>query len=140
MPLTETEIDAIRASFRQLTRDSERAGALFYQTLFEIAPETRPLFVGDLREQATKLMSTLGLVVSQLHTAHTLMPVVEDLAVRHLAYGVRPNHYAMVGQALDSMLGAMLTGDAVPEQRAAWARAYASLSGAMIAAAYDQVA
>ena len=136
MSLTDREIDLIRSSFAIVSRDRMRAGGLFYDTLFRIAPETKPLFVHDLREQATKLLNTLGIVVSQLHVFGALAPVVEDLAMRHVAYGVKPEHYAQVGAALLEMLERILGDESSPEIIAAWTKAYGALSTTMIDAAY----
>ncbi len=140
MTLTLDEIDRIRASFLIVSRDADEAGNMFYQRLFEIAPEARPMFVGEMSAQSAKLMSTLGLVVSQLQSWHTLRPVIEDLAQRHVAYGVRPEHYTAVGRALDRMLGDMLDEAYDEETREAWLRAYGGLADTMIAVAYPDEA
>lgn len=140
MDLTDAQIDAIRSSFLKLSADSQWAGQVFYEHLFEKAPETRDLFVADISQQATKLMSTLGLVVSQLQNWRDLEPVIEDLALRHLAYGVTQQHYAHVGAALLSMMQEVL-GDAFSKEEAeAWAHTYDALSSAMIAVAYSEPA
>lgn len=136
MRLTDDEIDLIRDSFLTIARDAERAGETFYAELFRIAPDTRRLFVNDMGKQAGKLMSTLGLVVSQLQSWLDIAPVVEDLAQRHVAYGVEPEHYGAVGRALDVMLQDALDDAYQPAVRAAWTRAYAELSAFMIETAY----
>ncbi len=110
MRLTDQEAELVRASFRVLSVDGPGAAACFYGRLFEISPETRGLFVADLARQGVKLMSTLA-------------PVVEDMAFRHLAYGVRPEHYSVVGEALQEMLAERLAADWTPEVAAAWAKA-----------------
>ena len=43
-------------------RSAKRAAGMFYGRLFEIAPEVRPLFKGDMAEQGRKLMATLAVV------------------------------------------------------------------------------
>jgi nitric oxide dioxygenase len=137
MQLTSDDIDAIRVSFIQLSADLDRAGAVFYESLFELAPETKELFLEDMSVQATKLMSTLGLVVSQLQNTQELTPVVSDLALRHLAYGVKREHYDLVRQALIMMLETLLDDPEDGVVLSAWARAYDGLAGVMIKAAYS---
>ena len=39
---------------------------MFYGRLFEIAPETKALFKGDMSEQGRKLMATLAVVIGAL--------------------------------------------------------------------------
>lgn len=144
MSLSETEIAAIRGSFAELRPDAGGAAASFYRHLFRIAPETRALFRGDMEAQGAKLMGTLGVVVGQLHALGAVLPAVRALGRRHVGYGVRPEHYVAVGEALDAMLAERLTqapGMApgnVRAARAAWGRAYLLLSGVMIAAAADE--
>jgi hemoglobin-like flavoprotein len=137
MPLTSEERELIRSSFRIAARDRRQAAARFYEILFEQAPQTRELFVKDLEHQGAELMSKLGLIVAELQSFEALVPVLEDLALRHVAYGVRPQHYPLVGTALIQMLGEVVGDDFTPETQAAWTRAYAGLSELMIKSAYS---
>ena len=55
MALDDDAIDALRSSYRLLARDSRDATRLtdaFYQRLFEIAPEVRPMFRTDFEAQS----------------------------------------------------------------------------------------
>jgi len=134
--LTADEIDLLRASFREVAKYRTRMATLFYDRLFEIAPESRALFAADMEEQRAKMMSTLGSIVAQIHAFHTLRPMVGDLALRHVRYGVRAEHYPPVGEALLWALRQTLDGRFTPEVEAAWTRAYTALANAMIEAAY----
>ncbi len=140
MMLVTDDIDLLRASFAQLAPREREAAAMFYDRLFEIAPPLRRMFAGDMEAQGTKLMSMLGAIVARIHELDVLVPMVEDLARRHVAYGVRPEHYVTLGQALLWMLGTALGARFTPEAEAAWLRAYQALAGMMLAAAYPQVA
>ncbi|MGF1595225.1 MAG: globin domain-containing protein [Kiloniellaceae bacterium] len=137
MALTSDEGELIRSSFRQVSRDRQQAAARFYEILFERAPETRHLFVNTLEQQGAELMSKLGLIVAEIQNIEGLVPVLEDLALRHVAYGVKPEHYPLVGTALQQMLTEFLGDDFTPETRAAWAKAYDDLSSLMIRSAYS---
>jgi nitric oxide dioxygenase len=137
MALTSDERELIRDSFRVVSRNRRQAAARFYELLFEQAPQTRELFVNDLERQGVELMSKLGLIVAEIQNIEGLVPVLEDLALRHVAYGVKPHHYPLVGTALVGML-AEIVGDAfTPETRAAWTKAYDNLSALMIRGAYS---
>lgn len=138
MNLTEEEIELIRTSYLRAAHDLQRAGEVFYTRLFEIAPGTRSLFVTDIDKQAGKLMSTLGLVVSQLQNWQEMTPMIEDLAMRHLAYGVQPEHYVAVREALHFMFDELLDHEYSDETRSAWDRAYGALSDEMIETAYRE--
>ncbi len=136
MRLTQDEIDLLRASFRLLAQASAQAAALFYGRLFELAPAARGMFPADMEAQGLKMMSTLGLVVSQLHDLEAMAPVVAALARRHVGYGVKAEHYALLAEPLQYMLRQSLGERCTKEVAAAWAKALAGLSAAMIAAAY----
>jgi hemoglobin-like flavoprotein len=134
--MTPEQIADIQSSFAKVIPISQAAAGLFYQQLFTIAPEVRPLFRSDMTEQGAKLMATLAAVVNGLKTLDAVVPVAQALAVRHVAYGVKPEHYAPVGAALIWTLEQGLKADFTPKVREAWIAAYNTLSGAMIAAAY----
>lgn len=131
MALTDEERELIRSSFRLAARNRRQAAAHFYEILFEQAPEARALFI-----KGGELMSKLGLIVADLQNVQGLRPVLEDLALRHVAYGVKPAHYAPVGGALVAMLAETLGDDVTPQTRAAWTKAYAEVAELMIRSAY----
>ncbi len=139
MALTADERELIRSSFRTVSQSSQPAAKRFYEILFEEAPETRDLFVNDLEQQGAALMSKLGLIVAEIQNIEGLRPVLEDLALRHVAYGVKPAHYPRVGSALLRMMDEFLGEDFTPETRDAWAKAYDDLSTLMIKSAYSHL-
>lgn len=136
-PITPRQIALVRDSFALVLPIRQTAATLFYARLFELAPEVRPLFPNDLAAQGAKLMAALGMIVRELDRLDGILPEIEALAVRHVGDGAREGHYAAVGEALiwtlEQGLGDAFTDDA----REAWAVAYATLSGAMIAAACE---
>lgn len=138
--MTPAQVKLIQDSFAKVAPISEQAAALFYGRLFEIAPEARPLFKGDMDEQGRKLMATLAVVVDGLSNLDALLPAASALAKRHVAYGVTPDHYAPVGEALIWTLERGLGAGWTQELAAAWAAAYATLSQFMIAQAYGRSA
>lgn len=136
MSLGDADIDRMRDSLRLFrTRTTEIADS-FYETLFRIAPETRAMFAPDIEAQTEKTMLALGAIVAQLHRVDALRPMVGELAIRHVAYGVRAEHYPLVGDALLTTIRQVF-GDALdPEVYEAWRRGYAEISAHMIRQAY----
>ena len=134
--MTPMQIALVQSSFEKVVPIASGAAALFYRRLFETAPEVRPLFKSDMDEQGRKLMATLGAVVRSLDRLDAILPTAAALAIRHVDYGVRPEHYTPVGAALLWTLEQGLGPHFTPEVAEAWGDAYATLSGAMIAAAY----
>jgi nitric oxide dioxygenase len=134
------DVKAIQESFTMVEPISDQAAALFYGRLFEIAPEVRPLFRGDMKEQGRKLMATLTVVVNSLGNLPAILPVASALAKRHVAYGVKPVHYEPVGAALLWTLECGLGEHWTPKLAAAWTEAYTILSDFMIGEAYGRSA
>ena len=140
MNLAEKQIDLIEDSFARVAPIGDEAARAFYARLFEMAPELRPMFRGDMVEQGRKLVAMLTSVVHGLRETQALLLVARHLARRHVGYGVRAEHYAPVGQALLDTLAGALGETFTAETRAAWVAAYRALSGAMIDAAYPKAA
>jgi len=138
--MTQDQIDLVQSSFAKVGPIADTAAGLFYERLFEIAPQVRPLFRRDMKEQGRKLMATLGLVIKGLKNLDAILPAAGSLAAKHVSYGVRAEHYRPVGEALIWTLEQGLGPDFTPELRDAWLEAYATLSGAMIEAAYRKEA
>ncbi len=133
--MTPEQIARIRTSFAGVVPIAEDAAALFYARLFELDPELRPLFRGDLKVQGRALMGMLRVVVDGLDRLDQLVPAVQALGRRHAGYGVRDEHYATVGAALLWTLEQGLGDAFTPETRSAWAIAYGVLATTMQQAA-----
>ncbi|GAB4092136.1 globin family protein [Flaviaesturariibacter terrae] len=116
-------------------------GNLFYNRLFELDEQLRPLFTAPISGQSKKLVSMLHYVVSKLDTPDELIDEVKSLAQRHLHNGARPEHYNVLGSALIWALEQSL-GDALTEElEEAWIATYKVLAGAMMeATAYQEAA
>jgi hemoglobin-like flavoprotein len=138
--MTPDQIKLIQQSFAKVAPISEQAAALFYGRLFEIAPEVKPLFRGDMKEQGRKLMATLAAVANGLADLPAILPAASALAKRHVQYGVKAKDYAPVGEALLWTLERGLGAQWTPDVKAAWATAYAVLSEYMIGEAYGRSA
>ena len=132
--MTPEKIELVQSSFKKVVPIAATAADLFYDRLFEIAPEVRPMFPEDMKEQKVKLMSMLGTAVTNLHKLETILPAVKALGERHKGYGVTAAHYAPVGAALLWTLEKGLGPDFTPEVKAAWTETYTALAGVMTAA------
>jgi hemoglobin-like flavoprotein len=128
--MTPRQIALIRQSWVKVQPVSEQAARIFYDRLFEIAPELRALFRGDLREQGEKLMVMLSVVIHGLERLDTLASV-QDLGARHARYGVRPEHYDAVGEALLWTLERGLSASFTGEVKEAWLAFYRRLASRM---------
>ena len=122
--LTPQQIEVIQQRFAKIAPISDKTAAMFHGRLFEIAPDTRSLFRGDMAEQGRKLMATLSVVVSGLANLDAILPAASALAKRHVSYGVKASHYAPVGAALLWTLEKGLGSAWTPELAAAWTGAY----------------
>jgi nitric oxide dioxygenase len=134
--MTPEQVGLVQQSFAQVAPIADKAAEIFYDRLFEVAPAVKPLFSGDMAEQRRKLMATLAVVVGGLTDLPSVLPAASALAKRHVAYGARPEHYPVVGDALLWTLARGLGPQWTPEVAAAWTAAYTTLSGFMIEQAY----
>ncbi|MEM8841687.1 MAG: globin family protein [Pseudomonadota bacterium] len=140
MQISPEHIGFLRSTWARAVPASTLASELFYGELFRRAPQTKPLFKSDLRAQGAKLMATLAFVVDHLDKPETLLPAARDLAIRHVDYGVTPEHYPAVGAALLWTFEELLGAGFGASEHDAWAKAYAALSEVMIEAAYPETA
>ena len=127
--------EIVRTTFARLAVMPEVAGALFYERLFAVNPNFRPLFKSDMRIQGVKLMTMLAMVVYNLHEPGQVLPAIRDLSVRHVGYGVKLVDYDALREALLWTLEQALGEDFSPVVRETWAVCYDELAGEMKAAA-----
>ncbi|MEM8699169.1 MAG: globin family protein [Pseudomonadota bacterium] len=138
--MTPEKVKLVQDSFTKVAPIADTAADIFYDRLFEIAPEVRPLFAADMSRQKEVLMQTLGTAVQNLHQVDTILPVVKDLGVRHVGYGVKDEHYDTVGAALLYTLEKGL-GDAWNDDlKEAWTETYVTVATVMKDAAAEAAA
>lgn len=137
--MTPEDVTLVQESFKQVVPIADTAADLFYDRLFAIAPDVRPLFPEDLADQKKKLIRMLATAVTNLHQVETILSAVEDLGRRHTGYGVSAAHYEPVGAALLWTLEQGLGEGFTPPVKAAWTEAYTTLAGVMQAAAAQPV-
>jgi hemoglobin-like flavoprotein len=130
--MRQAQIDIIRSTHSLIADQPDAVATLFYANLFALDPSLRAMFPSDMVEQGKKLTSALTLVVAKLHEPHALLPALHSLGQRHVAYGVRDEHYDTVGAALLRTLEQGLGNYFTEEAREAWAVAYQRIASHMI--------
>ena len=130
------QVQLVQQSFSKIVPISDQAAVIFYNRLFEIAPQVKSMFPSDMTEQRGKLMATLSAVVNGLNNLSSILPAASALAKRHVAYGARAEHYPVVGAALLWTLEKGLGESWTPDVANAWKAAYGTLSAFMISEAY----
>jgi hemoglobin-like flavoprotein len=134
--MTEHEILLIKKSwnvFRQI--DPLVVGDAFYSKLFFDRPELRRMFPREMDKQYMKLIDMLNTIVLRLDRLDELTEEIVAMAQRHEGYGVKPEHFEPVGEALLWTLKAGLGSEWNEKLKEAWIKCYAILSKAMINAA-----
>ena len=136
--MTPDQVTLVQQSFSKVAPISDQAAVIFYDRLFEIAPQVKAMFPSDLTEQRKKLMATLAVVVNGLSNLESILPAASALATRHVGYGAKAEHYPVVGSALLWTLEKGLDAAWTPEVAEAWTATYGTLSGYMISEAYGR--
>jgi hemoglobin-like flavoprotein len=134
--MTPTQISLVKSSFGLVAPKPEAVAALFYGRLFELEPDLRRLFKGDMVQQGRLLMQMIATAVGALDQIEAIVPAVQALGVRHAGYGVKAADYDAVGAALLWTLGQGLGPAFTPDTREAWTVTYGLLAGVMKGAAY----
>ena len=110
---------------------AEQAATLFYNRLFEVAPDVKTLFKGDMAEQGRKLFQVIAFAVNSLDNPGVLLPVVRNLGNKHRTYGLQLTHYEAVGETLLWTLNKGLGEAFTPEVKTAWTTVHGLLASTM---------
>ncbi len=125
------EIALVRASWANVASSPAQAAEVFYTRLFEVYPEVRHLFKGEIDEQGEKLMRMIGKAVAALDDLEPLDRVIKMMGARHSGYGVHDDDYEKLADALFWTLEQGLGDDFTPATRAAWVSVYDDLADMM---------
>lgn len=130
--MTPEQKQLVKSSWAAVLPIQETAAELFYGRLFEVYPEVKPYFKGDMKAQGMKLMTMLNTAVNGLDNLPALIEPLQALGARHKDYGVGAEDYDKVADAFLWTLGQGL-GDAFTDDvKEAWVVTYTAVANAMI--------
>lgn len=125
------ELKLVQDSLPLIRPMADQIAKSFYLHLFEIAPQTKRLFTGDMDRQGTMLMTSLDLAVSGLGDMENILPSVHALGERHYSYGVKPEYYQSAVESFVWSLEQHLRDQFTAELKEAWRVAFQALADAM---------
>jgi len=129
MHITQIQIRLVRRSFGLASTRKSEVAQLFFDRLFELDPELRPLFdYIDTEIQGERMLRMLALVVNTLDDRETFEPEMKAMGQRHIGYGVKKEHYQTFSGALLWALEKSLGHDFTPAMREAWRVAIAVMA------------
>jgi hemoglobin-like flavoprotein len=132
MELSQEEIALIRSSYAKIADLKPQAGSLFYGRLFQIDPSLKEMFHrAPIETQAAKLFQVIDWVVERVDRLADLKDELDALGKKHVEFGVKVDHYPIVGSALVWTLKQALGKEFSPEAEGAWIELYTYLSGQM---------
>lgn len=133
-------VELLNETFQRAKRENgglTSLGMSFYKRLFEKYPGVKPLFHTPPEEQHKKLMASLASIVAAVTSPERMLPYLRAMAIRHLKYGTKSEHYAAVSENLVAVLGEHLAkqGKWTPEMKTSWEEALKTVSEIMTEAA-----
>ncbi len=138
--MTQQQVQFVKASWRTFRSiDPVTVGDVFYTKLFYDHPSLKSLFKISKDEQSKKLIDMLNVIVGRLDRFDEMEGEVAAMGVRHVHYGVKPQHYKAVGEALLWTLQQGLGNDYTKEVAEAWAACFNGLAASMIGASSGTV-
>lgn len=132
MQLTEKQIDLIRESSARLEPSVPETANAFYEDLFRRAPELRPLFRDDLTGQGMRFMSAVSVIADNLDNTAELDALIGRLADGHAQFGIAPESYRAMEDALIATFTHALGDQFTPETEEAWRSAFRQVCDQMI--------
>ena len=135
--ITSKQIELVQQSWQIIvSRDMQTTGRIFYNCLFELAPEVKPMFRrASVNEQSAKFLSMINYFIMNLNNPQDAVGAISILAKQHVTYGVQEEQYTLIGRALLWTLQTTFTDKWNNELKQAWIIAYTMLAEAMMKAA-----
>ena len=105
LTLDPVQIELVKKTFQKVIDDPDTSIVMFYNRLFEIAPQIEPLFADvDVLRQTQKVFKILKVAIGSISQPHLLEPALHELGKRHTGYGVDTDMFVPMGEALLWML------------------------------------
>jgi len=130
-------IALIKATVPALQQHGEAITRHFYQVMFREHPEVKGFFNEAHQAGGTQARALAGAVLayaSHIDRLDEIGGALPRIIQKHVALGVQPEHYPVVGKCLLQAIRDVLGAAATEEIIAAWGEAYQSLADLLIAA------
>ncbi len=127
----------LQRSFSAVAAHGDELPLYFYSHLFLTHPETRPMFPPAMAGQRDRFVRALIEVVGKVHQVQAVVPYLQQLGRDHRKYGVKAEHYPVVGVSLLATLEHFHGEGWTPELAADWTAAYDLVAKVMINAAAE---
>jgi hemoglobin-like flavoprotein len=136
--LTDVELNLLRDSYELAIERDDDFPRLFYDILFYRHPEVEQLFVRNtLNAQRLMVGQTLVAIVEHLDNDAWLAEHVRSLGRGHVEYGVTPEMYDWMGEAMIEAVAERCGADWTPAHDRAWRAGYARIVEVMRAGEQD---
>lgn len=129
-------IALIQATVPLLKSRGEEITRHFYESMLTEHPELKAFFNEAHQAEGTQARALANAVLayaSHIDRLHEIAPALPRIIQKHVALGVEPDHYPIVGncllRAIRAVLGAEVATDAIID---AWATAYGALAQLLI--------
>ena len=133
--MTEEQIVLVKNSWRTFRNiDSGIIGDLFYSKLFIENPKLKRLFPFSMEQQHRKIIDMLSFIISRLDNLEVVTEDIKAMARRHEGYGVKREHYKLVGEALLWTMKHGIGDEWDDKLREAWIACYNMIAKTMISA------
>jgi hemoglobin-like flavoprotein len=130
--------ELLETSFQEIVLHGEAFVTAFYERLFTRFPETRALFAAtDMFVQRKKLQQSLALIVEHMQQPEELSSMLQELGKRHVTYGIRPEHYPLVGTVLLETFADFLGEHWTQAHHDAWVKGFEAVSSLMLQGAQE---
>ena len=133
--MTTEQTMLVKNSWKKLRNvKAETIGDLFYTKLFFDHPGLRKVFPPQMNQQNKKLVDMLSYIVLKIDDFQAIKKDIQALAISHEKYGVKPEHYTMVGSALIWTLEKAIGKEWNRDLEEAWTACYSLIAQTMLTA------
>ncbi|SDX24433.1 nitric oxide dioxygenase [Marininema mesophilum] len=133
--LDEKTISIVQSTAPVLKEHSKEIGERFYKLLFEKAPDLYNIF-NQTNQKRGLQQEALGYAVyaagEHITNLDAIKPVIERIAQKHRAIGIKAEQYPVVGETLLQAVKDVLGDTATDEIIDAWGKAYGYIADAFI--------
>jgi hemoglobin-like flavoprotein len=126
----------LRESFDRVLEREPNLTHRFYDHLFALHPQAKPMFHRSPRATQEKMLAdALVSVIDHLEDSPWLVEKLGAMGIKHVDYGVTPEMYPWVGEALVATLAEVSGPDWSDELAREWGAAYGAITSLMLAGA-----
>src|SRR5688572_14659985 len=107
--MTEKQISLLKRSWSVVSMVQDQAVEMFCSSLSSMTPEFKDIHYDRIKDKVNEFASVVPMIIEHINTLDQINEQIEFEVLKFVADGAKPEHYAMISEAMLNTLEELMS-------------------------------